>query len=203
MYMPCWCFFLESLQRWRDHHELNSWADCSENDLGRVGVTSSCYLVFLLFASEEAKEEENVWWTVRSPWQGTAGDLSGAGWTVWAGVSPVFALEGCSWRHCGQQRKGAIKDSWEGDASANLVQLVAVTSCRAQLMTRVIPSLTLSGALGTHPQNTGLSVSLMWPQVHVSKDPEVFVPRRPPREELGDHLIEGGFVICVFELSLL
>lgn len=33
--------------------------------------------LFVLSASEEAKEEENVWWMVRSPCQGAAGDLSG------------------------------------------------------------------------------------------------------------------------------
>lgn len=49
-------------------------------------VATDCYLAFVLFASEEVKEEEKVWWTVRSPRQGAAGDLSRESWTMWAGV---------------------------------------------------------------------------------------------------------------------
>lgn len=65
-------------------------------------------------------------------------------------VSPAVSLKGYSQQHCEQQRKGApLGGSGAGVDSANL----AFVCCCVFLQTQLIPSLVLSGALGTHTKD--------------------------------------------------
>lgn len=122
-----------------------------------------------------------------SGWRPLSGELDYVGRSV--AVSPAVSLEG----YCEQQRKGApLGGSGVGVDSANL----AFVCCCVFLQTQLIPRLLAVWCFGYSHQKCDeeiafhilvLSVSFMLPQVHVFKDPEVFVLRRPQREGLRDH----------------